>query len=358
MKISPAPNFGSYGAYIDDVDMNTMTDDEWKEIGKIFLEKLVVVFRRINMSREQYLDWMYKWGPQKANIRGYFKKKYGENFDAIDRETWEKANLTDRDRSWLDTRGNQLETLPDGRKLTRIYGQKDENGNMLGYFSTGYLNWHSNEVSTLTHSPAVAFFGWQNMQTSATGFLQTANIYENLSESFRSELDQMVMVHKFKPGKTNDSEAKDEAFSLHVQMAFCPEDNVETPLVCTSPGGHRGIHYSLNTRHAIKGMSESDSNKVFEELDRLIFKEENIWNHWYQNDGDLCVFDNSITMHHRIGGVPDRLGFRTQFDVSDLLDKPWLPWQHLPKYNTRYINEIRDLVHTVGGELEERFKLP
>jgi len=229
---------------------------------------------------------------------------------------------------------------------------------MLGYFSNGYLNWHSNEVSTLTHAPAVAFYGYENMQTSATGFLQTVDLYESFSESFRSELDEMVMVHRFKKGVTNVSENTDDDFAVHVNVAFCPEDDVETPLVCRSPGGHKGLHWSLNTRHLIKGMSEEDSNKVFDEIDKQMFVDEYIWNHWYQGDGDVCIFDNTVTMHHRIGGVPERLGFRTQFDVSDLLSEPWRPWIDSPIYDQRYTDEIRDLVGLVGGELEKRFKLP
>ena len=114
MKITPAENFGTYGAYVDDIDMDKMTDDEWMELGQLFLDKLVIVLRKPNMSKTKFLDWMYKWGPQKSNIRGHFKKKYGDNFDALKPETWQHLNISDRDRIWLETRGYQLEDAGDG----------------------------------------------------------------------------------------------------------------------------------------------------------------------------------------------------------------------------------------------------
>ena len=63
MKVSPIPGFGSFGVYIDDIDMDYMTDEQWMEIGKIFIDEMVVVFRNIKMTKDQYVEWVYKWGP-------------------------------------------------------------------------------------------------------------------------------------------------------------------------------------------------------------------------------------------------------------------------------------------------------
>ena len=35
MKISNINGLGSFGIYIDDVDLNNITDEEWKEDGKL-----------------------------------------------------------------------------------------------------------------------------------------------------------------------------------------------------------------------------------------------------------------------------------------------------------------------------------
>jgi len=70
------------------------------------------------------------------------------------------------------------------------------------------------------------------------------------------------------------------------------------------------------------------------------------------------LFDNSVTLHKRIGGLPERKAFRMQFDLSPCLDNPWRPWQHLPEYEKAYNEEIRQMVDVMGGDLKARLKLP
>lgn len=356
MKISRIPNFGSFGVFVDDVDMDHMDDQQWHELGKLFVKELVLIFRNINISKLQYADYVPKWGPYKSTIRRHFYKKYGSNFDATQPDTWD--GVDDEDRAWLMGRSTQLEAIAPGKYLTRIYGRKDSQGNALGYFSHGEVFWHSNEGSSLIFSPAVALLGWEAMENSATGFVQTIDLYESLSESFRSELDDMVMIHEYVPGKINENELTDEKLSLHLKQAFCPIDGAETPLVCTAPNGRRGLHYTVNSRSSIKGMSADQTQKLFDTLDSLIFSQQNIYDHYYKsNRRDLLFFDNSVTLHRRLGGLEDRKAFRSQIDISPLLDEPWQPWQHQDHYNTLYNEQAKELVELVGGDLKQRFKL-
>ena len=205
----------------------------------------------------------------------------------------------------------------------------------------------------------MAFYGWDHMEGSATGFVQTVDLYESFSESFRSELDEMVLTHKYVKGVANENEFTDDTLALHIKNVFCPTDGAETPLVCTAPNGRRGLHYPANTRHGIKGMPQEQAGKVFAEIERQMFNGKYVYDHYYSSAGrDLCVFDNSVTLHHRIGNHPERKGFRAQFDVSPIMDKPWLPWEHFPEYHRKYIDEIHNMVNTVGGPLKEHFKLP
>jgi len=357
MKISRIPNFGSFGVYVDNVDMDTMTEDQWHELGQLFVKELVVAFRNINISKTQYADWMPKWGPLKANIRMQFHKKYGNDFDATRPETW--AGISDQDRVWLETRATKLEETGDGRYLTRVYGGKTAKGESGGYFSHGEVHWHSNESSALNFSPGVSLLGWQEMSNSATCFVQTVDLYESVSESFRSELDEMILIHEYTPGKLNENEHTDPGLAVSMKMAFCPVDGSETPLICTAPNGRRGLRYTVNSRAHIKGMADVQAQQVFAELDRLVFDEKWIYNHWYQGtQRDLLLFDNSVTLHKRIGGLPERKAFRMQFDLSPCLDNPWRPWQHLPEYEKAYNEEIRQMVDVMGGDLKARLKLP
>ena len=357
MKISRIPNFGSFGVYVDDIDMNTIGESEWMELGRLFVQELVVVLRNINMTQEQYHDWVLKLGPRRSNIRSYFVKKYSTDFDATQPHTWH--NIDSEDRMWLEQRKYQLEDIGNGKHLTRVWGRKDEQGHLLGYFSHGEVHWHHNEGSSITAAPAVALLGWSDMGGSATGFVQTVDLYESLSESMRSELDQMVLIHEYTVGRVNETEHTDPYQRQHVKYAFCPVDGAETPLVCTAPNGRRGLHYTVTTRAGIRGMSTQDSQNLFEHLDCLVFDHRQVFDHYYTDQRrDLLLFDNSVTLHRRLGGQPDRKAFRTQFDLSPCMDHAWRPYQHMPEFDQQYISDMQDTVRLVGGDFAERFKMP
>ena len=58
MKISNINGLGSFGIYIDDVDLNNITDEEWKEIGRLHLKTLVTIIRGANLNRATFYNLM------------------------------------------------------------------------------------------------------------------------------------------------------------------------------------------------------------------------------------------------------------------------------------------------------------
>jgi alpha-ketoglutarate-dependent taurine dioxygenase len=212
-------------------------------------------------------------------------------------------------------------------------------------FAEGELDWHSNESGNLTFTPGVALMSNSGMVGSATGFLTTPDYYESVSDSFRSELDEMVVLHRFTPGKMNPGLREDQDFIMYKNM--CPEDDVRIPMVIQSPGGHKGLHYSINTMHSIEGMSVEESQKVFEKINKELFVDKYIYDHWYKGDHDLCLFDNSITLHHRLGGIAKRMAYRVQHDYNYLQDKPYVPYFQ-DEFKEPYITEMMDHLDTLN----------
>jgi alpha-ketoglutarate-dependent taurine dioxygenase len=355
MKISKIPGLGRFGQFIDDLDFATLSDEEWLNIGRSHLKNLVTIIRNPkNMDKNFYLDKVRKFGPFKSVQKSFWMKKYGCVFDATKPETWVHLPLDKDDRLYLESTSNMLEKTEDGSYLKRVTGIKDKDGRVTGFFSTGYVNWHSNESSFITFSPEVSLIGGQYMKESATGFCQTVDYYESVSESFRSELDEMVILHRYTPGNINESEKTDPLNQIQVRLGFVPNDDAEVPLVVTSPGGTRGLHYPVNSVYSIKGMSKKQSDKIFSEINQHIFSDSNIYDYYWENDNDWLLFDNSVTLHRRIGGHPQRVGYRVQYDPSALLDKPWEPW-HQPEFRERYHTEIEELVSLLNIK---DFKLP
>ena len=327
MKLTDIPGLGSRGVFVDDLDFTNITDEEWTEIGKLHLQKLVTIIRKVNVDWTVLSPLCLKWGNSRYNIRyGILKKYPGLTFTQATKLALQDSPEIDQvDKVRLVMLSRMQETDPVTKKnIMRVSGQRDKDGNPLGMFAEGDLLWHSNESGTISFTPGVALLGAKNVVGSATGFVTTNDYYESVSESFRSELDDMILVHTFTPGKINPGLRGEQDEIMHANM--CPEDGVEIPLVIKSPGGIKGLHYSINTISHIKGMSVEDSRKVFDEIDKNLFVDKYIYDHWYQNDNDLLLFDNSITLHRRLGDIKDRLCYRVQQDYTKIQDGYWQPY--------------------------------
>lgn len=355
MKISKIPGIGRFGIFVDDVNFDTMTDEEWAEIGQLHIKNLVTIIRNCNMKWQEQTDWCTKWGDTRYGIRYNVMKKYpGKKWsDLVKLSLADSPEIDDIDKIRLQSIARMQEIDPkNGKHVMRVTGRRDDKGNPLGMFAEGELLWHSNESGTLTFTPGVSLLASENVVGSATGFLTTTDYYESVSESFRSELDEMILLHRFTPGKINPGLRLDQDEVMHGNM--CPVDDTEIPLVIQSPGGIKGLHYSINTIYSIKGMSKQESDSVFEEINKNLFVEKYTYDHWYKNNNDLLMFDNSITLHRRLGDIKNRLCYRVQHDYSNLQNDFWQPYFQ-KQYADQYTDTIIDFVNTLN--LKD-FKLP
>jgi len=337
MKVSKIPGLGRFGIFIDDLDFNSMTDEEWMEIGQLHLKNLVTIIRNTNVTLPEYERRMGQWGnPRAIHIRK-LARKYNLKIMELGRLMFEDVvngvEVDSDDKGWMINAANCIATeVSPTTALLRVSGKKDDSGRPLGMFQEGELLWHSNESGQLDFTAGVSLLGKSGVVGSATGFATTTDWYEAQSESFRSELDDMVICHEFTPGKINPGLREEQDDLMYKNM--CPEP-VEIPLVIQSPIGIRGLHYSVNTIKSIKGMSLDESERMFAHINKGVFSEENIYDHWYQQDNDLLLFDNSITQHRRLGGITERLCYRLQHDYSKLveLNNPYFKEPFISTYN-------------------------
>lgn len=333
MKITKIPGLGRFGLFIDDLDFNTITDEQWLELGQLHLDSLVTIIRNVKLDPVDYEARIRKWGTPRDLTQYRMRVKYNTN-DLTQILTQKEINGVPVDEEDYRIVHNVAMMLPDyeNTELLRVSGRKDEQGNPLGMFAEGELLWHSNESGNLCFSPGVALYGQEGVVGSATGFLTTPDWYEEQTNAFRSELDEMIVTHKFTPGRINPGLRADHDLLMYKNM--CPEPT-ELPLVVDSPKGIRGIHYSVNTIEGIKGMTQEESKKVFDYIDKTLFVEKYIYDHWYKQDNDICLFDNSVTLHRRLGGIADRLCYRIQYEYHKLVPSP-TPRYIMEPYKSQY----------------------
>lgn len=357
MKTSKIPGLGRFGLFIDDVDLNTISDDEWMEIGRLHMQSLVTIIRGTNITPDRQSELLLKFGEprhgQRVTLTKKYLERYGKDFQWVIEQVKSDSNLIDEDdKKIMRSLANQAVITKTGYMVAKVAGGYDENGLPKGMFAEGELEWHSNESGTLTFCPGIGLLGTEGVVGSATGFVTTTDWYEKQSEGFRSELDEMVILHRYQPGRIAPGVNQVHDDILYTNM--CPVADTEVPLVIQSPGGIKGLHYTVPTLWQVKGMSREESLKLFERMNKEIFVGEYIYDHWYKNTGDFLLFDNSITMHRRLGNTDGRMCHRGTFDYTNLQDGPYQPF-YQKKYQKQYNKEIREVMKLIGNTT---FKLP
>ena len=348
-RITNIPNLEGYGVFVDDIDFRNLTRTEWMDLGKLSMQKLVMIIRSTGLDNRSFHQVIKKWGKDRQNYAATLFARYpwaNGQIDHIIASTEVPDEEKDIIREFQRVGGCNQKT---GNTL-RVSGKK-VNGQRIGMFADGELLWHSNESGDIAFTPAVALLGAENMTNSATGFMVTTPYYYSVSDSFRSELDEMILIHNFMPGRINPGLNDPQDNLMYKNM--CPDPDTEIPLVIESPAGIKGLHYSFNTVTGIKGMSNLEAKKVLAEIRKGL--DPYTYDYWWENDDDLLIFDNSIVQHRRLGDTTNRLCHRYQFDYTYLQYKVtkqnYIPYSQEP-YRSRYV----DKMNMIGDMLKHEGK--
>lgn len=294
MKVSNIKGFGSFGKIIEDVDFNSINQQEWNEIKKIHADSLLTIIRlEQKLHYEKYYNLIDNIGSCK------------QNFGKIDLDSIKILKSFAVDERFMH--------------LQRVTSLRDKNNLPLGSFDDGELLWHSNCSGRIDFVPGVALMGYQSMKGTATGFVQSADYFENLSESFKSEIMDMIVVHNYQEATINPTPVPDQ--ERVYKLGFCPEENTKIPLVIKSPSGIVGLHLGLSTFDYIDGMSRGESKKLLEKIKEELFVEKYVYDYWWENDKNILLFDNSITLHRRLlnkNTCGDRIAYRIPFRYTSL----------------------------------------
>ena len=358
MKILEMPGFGSRGHIIQGMDPNISYKD-WMELGKIHLNDLVTVFDTSphTLSKKRYGNLIRQWALQTDCQTYELLKSYGINTEKeyekvlINWET-EKEKFAEKDRYWIEFQGFQVFDFDS--LAVRVTSVRDENDKPTGIFASGELDWHSNEGGRLNFASGVGLKGHSNMQNSATGFMQTADWYEDQNKATKDMLNDIIVEHCFHRGKINPSATEEDQkdTDMYTRRNQIPVSS-KLPLVRTSAGGIKGLSVCNNTIDKIVGMTDIESEEFWKWLKSELYQNKYIYDHWYQSDNEFVVFDQAITQHRRLGHTQDetgrwsmgkRVALRMQMDYKPLLDyhnmgyyNPWLkePWaSDYEKYDT------------------------
>lgn len=332
MKVSKLPGFGSFGAIVEDFEWDQ--PGAYQELKEINLKSLLTV---VKGNGSDNFPNLVKHAPDNLITRRPYRLviKYGTpNFQELMTPAEQQALR----HSAAMSLGNHA---PGWHRVT---GKRTDDGRPMGAFGETELGWHSNEFMTYEFQPLVMLYGAQHMSSSATSFIQTADWYDSQSESFKSELNELVSICELNPRLVVPTIREED---LAVETASRPS-SMRVPFVLDSPAGIRGIHYSLFVSR-FEGMSQEDSDKILNKFKKELFDTDgNEFPWWWHDDHTLLMFDNTITLHRRIfqDGVDiakrldDRLGYRIAADYAGHEDYNGFLLSEFRAYKQEIIDKI------------------
>jgi alpha-ketoglutarate-dependent taurine dioxygenase len=321
MRKKKLPGFGSLGGEMLDIDLASASEQEILELGFEHLHDLVTVVRKEQVggiSLERFHAICASWaielqegGYDQGQGHARLRQLYGDKW-------WtQRDKMTASDQELLDEIGRITGGVGHLIGMLRVTGIRDEQGNHTGMFADGELDWHSNQQGTKDFAPAVGLLACEGAGGSRTDFLNTVDGYQALSPAWQTTCANLVAVHRWRDGAI--APGLNGMQTRILQMNMCPEDDVEVPLVAISPFGHKGLHFSFETIHHFKGMSEKESSEIVSYLKNHLIRDEYIYSHEW-SDGDLLFFDNTVTLHRRpTRDCSKRLMYRMCFNYDRLV---------------------------------------
>ena len=284
----PLENFGSLGAQAVDINLQTASDEELKELGELVLNKLVVYVNAENASvtpeRFQYIQT--RWGDPISSDAG---KRLEER---VKKDGWNKLYV----ETARDMKAMRKDMLPG---MIRVTGIKDKKGNRTGMFADGELDWHSNQQSDNDgYAPLIGLQGVEGTEGSSTEFLQTVDALNDLENDTRSEVEQLIAIHSFGADRISRGTSKSQALITNLQLV--PEDNTEMPVLAIAPNGDKGMHFPWTSIVGFKDYTQEEFEKLFNYLVEHLWQDKYVYKHMWQ-DGEIVWMDQIVTLHRRPG---------------------------------------------------------
>ena len=265
-----------FAVEISGVDLSIdLTDTQFVEIKRLWLENKVAVFRDQNLEDDALVGFTKRFGPLFVHVRSQFN-------DAAHPEIMLISNIK-------------------------------EDGRNLGELGNGDLAWHSDQsysarpvFSTLMYAIEIPEDG------GGTWFCDTARAYERLPEGIKQRIAGLQQNFSIEVTVATQHVALSEE-----QRALKPP--VTHPLVRTHPElGRKSLYLSPAHSTGIADLSEEEGASLLAELEDWAERPEFTYCHDWRV-GDVVMWDNTSTMHRRDAFSPTarRMLKRTGFEFTE-----------------------------------------
>jgi len=253
------PTTGSIGAELVDMDVRTLTAEQYKSINDLVYEHKLVIFRNQKLSKEEYIAFAKKIGQPQI----YFQKNYHH---------------------------------PDHPEIF-VSSNVPENGKKVGVAGTGQY-WHTDYQFDLKPLSMTMLYP-QVLPKSRreTYYIDMERVYETLPEELRSYVEGQRAIHDAKWRYKITIEDMDRAVIDILADVGKMVPPITHPAVIQHPiTGKKMLYISSGFTVGIAGVSHEDNQQVMKKLFEFIEEKEHIYTHKWC-DGDILLWDNRSLIH-------------------------------------------------------------
>lgn len=233
------------------------------------------------------------------------------DFAAI-REAWLDAkvavfpgqNLTEKDLMRFGERFGELEIhvrstyhSRDNKEVMVVSNIK-ENGRSIGVLGDGEAQWHIDQSYMPQPTFGTILFGEKIPREGGdTWFADLVAAYARMPAELKAKVDGKRFVNSVDRHNRRDAAGRPDLAMTAEQLKRAPDS--PHPAVRTHPlFGSKAIWYSPSHAAELEGLTEEESQPLFQELLGYMTQEDLIYKHRW-SVGDVVMWDNSSTMHRR-----------------------------------------------------------
>jgi taurine dioxygenase len=269
------PSGVALAAEIQDVELRSLSDRDFDEIHRAWLEHLVVRFRAQRLGVEDLIA---------------FSRRFGE----LD---WAPVQETGR-------------RFVEGHPEIYVVSNVIEDGVPIGSLGAGEAVWHT-DMSYLENPPKASMLYALEIPPAGgdTYFCNMYRAYESLPDALKQRASSLAVKHD----ATYNSGG-------YVRQGLAATDDpvsssgVYHPLVSTHPEtGRRALYLGRRRNAYIDGLPLAESEALLDELWSYATRDDIAWGNQWQ-PGDVVLWDNRCTMHRRDSFDQNsrRIMYRTQ----------------------------------------------
>ena len=257
MQIEPLPY--ALGAYVTGIDLTRLTDAAFVEIHEAWLDNLVIVIREQHLSDGDLIAFSARFG-------------------VLD-----------------EVPPVSIGQKPRANRHVSVISNILENGVPIGGLGDDEVIWHS-DTSYRDYPPSASILHALEIPSAGgnTGFSNMYLALETLKPELRDRIDGLSVKNDT---TYNAGGQLREGFAPVTDVRACP--GATHPLVRTHPETLRNALYLGRRRNAyIEGLEVAESEALLDALWSHATQDFLAWHHTWQV-GDVVIWDNRCTMHHR-----------------------------------------------------------